>query len=112
MCTKPLQGLIHLRTKPLGNRLQVVVSESEDSFAVPSSEDRNYSRFCGPVKIIRRKNKACVQACFWFEHSEAGLGQCQRCDVLADAFDPGIAPTQKEGHVGAQRQPDAFEFRQ
>lgn len=51
MGIEPLKGLMHLRAEPLGNRLQVVVSESEDSFAVLSSEDRNYSSFRGSVKI-------------------------------------------------------------
>jgi len=50
------------------------------------------------------KNAGRLHAGGWFDHAKACCRQIDGGDLLTHAFDPGIAPTQEERHIGTELQ--------
>jgi len=101
--------LVYLGTQCLGNRLQVIATIAVGC----CSKARDCSSFAVALKAGRGKNYARVQPRRGLDDYEAGARQLhrgrERRDLLAYAFDPGVAPAQEKRHVRAQRQPNALE---
>ena len=118
-----LDAAPHIGTQRLRHRLKIVVSEFQDFLEIDHpncldifsrvvcSKALDYSSFCVPFEIWRAKDALRGRAARWFDHHKTRSGQAHGCELLAHAFDPGVAPADEERHVGAQGEPDRRELR-